>query len=184
MLSSRFLFALALAGAAAAPAQADDFRELTTRGLPGSQGIAVRVQHPADWKRIDSDDAAALVELRGPEGRLSGILQIARGRRRLGAEAQCQPDRAQDMLRHMAADEADARVKDLFARTVDGRPGYELRYERSNAPEHLLVRSLIVCLKDTRVLVSCGASSANKAALAAIEPVCNQILESLRISEE
>src|SRR5690348_8264528 len=89
--------ALALALAASA----DDFVELNTQGLQGSQGIAVRVQHPGDWKRIDSDDAAALVELRGPEGRLTPILQVARGRRRLGAEAQCQPDRARAMLQHM-----------------------------------------------------------------------------------
>jgi hypothetical protein len=165
-------------------ARADDFVETSTRGIAGSQGLDLRVRHPADWKRVDSDDAAALVELRGPEGRLTPILQVARGRRRLGADALCQPERAREMLQHMAADEADTRVTDLFARSVDGRPGYELRYERSNAPEHLLVRSVIACLKDTRVLVSCGASGPHKAALREIEPVCSRVLESLRISEE
>ncbi|MCG2591725.1 hypothetical protein LZ009_02920 [Ramlibacter sp. XY19] len=165
-------------------ARADDFVESSTRGMPGSKGMELRLQHPADWKRIESEDPAALIELRGPEGDVSGILQVARGRRRLGADAQCEPDRARSMLQHMASDEADARVTDLFARSVDGRPGYALRYERANAPGYLRVRSVIVCLKDTRVLVSCGASSPKKAALREIEPVCERVLESVRISEE
>jgi hypothetical protein len=182
-MSRRLLLVLPLLALAVA-ASADDFVESGTRGLPGSKGIDVRVRHPADWKRIDSEDPAAIVELRGPEATVSGILQVARGRRRVGADAQCEPDRARSMLQHMAADEADARVTDIFARSVDGRPGYELRYERGDAPGYLLVRSVIVCLKDTRVMVSCGASSARKAALREIEPVCERVLGSLRISEE
>ena len=46
------------------------------------------------------------------------------------------------------------------------------------------VRSVIVCLKDSQLVVSCGGTGAAKPALAQIEPVCRRVLESLTISEE
>jgi hypothetical protein len=176
--------ALALTFALTSPGHAEDFGEFDSKGLPGSRGVVVRVRHPAGWKKVPVDDEMALAELRGPQGRLTGILQVARGRQRAGTEALCQPERALSMLRHLAAEESDARVTDVFARTSAGRPGYEVRYERNVAPSFLLVRSVIVCLKDSRVLVSCGATGGTKAALTEIEPVCRQVLESLSISEE
>jgi hypothetical protein len=176
--------ALALAIAVLAPARAEDFREFSSKGLPGSQGIAVHVRHPAGWKRVDVDDEIAMAELRGPQGKLTGILQVARGLRRADTEASCHPDRARSMLQNLAGEESDARVTDVVARSRDGRPGFEIRYERSNAPGYMLVRSVIVCLKDSKVLVSCGATADSKAALAGIEPVCRQVLESVSISEE
>ena len=144
----------------------------------------MRVQHPLSWKQVPSDDYIALAELRGPQGRLTGILQIARGRQRTGPDAFCDRERARTMLQNLAADESDTRVTDVFARQIDGRPGYEIRYERNDAGSFLLVRSVIACLKQSRLLVSCGATGATKAALAEIEPVCRQVLESVSISEE
>jgi hypothetical protein len=173
---------LALTSAIIQPARAQDLQEFNSAGLPGSQGIVVRMQHPASWKKVATDDELALAELQGPQGRLTGILQVARGPRQAGAAALCPPERAPSMLQHPA--EPDARVTEVFARTIEGRPGYEIRYERNTAPALLLVRSVIVCLKDSRVLVSCGATGPAKAALSAIEPVCRRVLDSLRISED
>ena len=182
MLRAEPALVLALALTGLTPAQADDFREFDSRGLPGSQGIVVRMRHPAAWRKVKTDDEIALAELRGPEGKLTGILQVARGRRQAGAEALCAPERARTMLQQLEA--SDARVTDVVSRSHDGRPGFEIRYERSNAPGFLLVRSVIVCLRDSRLLVSCGATGDTRAALAGIEPVCEQVLESLRISEQ
>src|SRR5207253_499207 len=78
-------------------------------------------------------------------------------------------------------DEADARVTDVVARRHEGRPAYEVRYERNAAPAFLRVQSLVVCTKDTRVLVSCAGFGSPKSALAQIEPVCRRVMESLRI---
>jgi hypothetical protein len=175
---------LALTSAFISPARAEDFAEFNSMGLPGSQGVVVRVRHPAGWKQVAIDDDMALAELRGQQGRLTGILQIGRGRQRAGVETPCRPERARTMLLSPAAEESDARITDVFARKHEGRPGYEIRYERNNAPTFLLVRSVIVCLKDSRLVVSCGATGGLKAALAEIEPVCRQVLESLSISEE
>ena len=175
---------LALACACAGQAQADGFAEFNSKGLPGSEGIAVRVQHPSGWKRMPTDDAQAVAELRGPHGRLAAVLQIGRGLRRPGMDAHCAPERARTMLQKLSADESDTRVTDVVARRIDGRAGYEIRYERRNPPDFMLVHSAIACLKDSRVLVSCGATAANRAALAGIEPVCRQVLDSVRISED
>lgn len=177
--------ALALATFVGPPLRADELRDFSSRGLRGSQGVDVRVQHPASWKKVETDDEMALVELRGPQGALTGILQIGRGRRqRTDMEALCHPERARTMLQNPGAQEPDTRVIEVVARTTAGRPGYEVRYERSNPPDFLLVRSAIVCLKDSRLVVSCGATGAPKSALPAIEPVCAQVLDSLRITEE
>jgi hypothetical protein len=175
--------ALALAGALAWPACAADLQEFSSAGLPGSRGVVVRVRHPPGWKRVATDDDMVLAELRGPHGRMTGILQVGRGRKPPGLESLCDPQRARTMLQNLAADESDARVTDVFARNSQGRPGYEMRYERNNPPDFLLVRSVIVCLKDSRVLVSCGATGASKAAVSEIEPVCQQVLETLSITE-
>ena len=75
-------------------------------------------------------------------------------------------------------------MMEVFARQHEGRPAYEVRYERKHAPAFMAVRSLIVCLKDTRVVISCGALGQSKTALAEMEPVCRQVLESVRISED
>ena len=125
----------------------------------------------------------ALAELRGPQGRLTGILQVGRGSLRPGMQSVCDPQRARTMLQKLEGDEADARITDVVARSSGGRPGFEMRYERNQAPDFLRVRSMIVCLKDSRILVSCGATGTVKAALADIEPVCRQVLESVSISE-
>lgn len=180
----RLVTATALTCIAISAARAEDLREFSSQGLPGSQGVVVRLQHPAGWRKVITDDAMALAELRGPHGRLTGILQIGRGRRHAGTEALCQPERARTMLQNPGAEESDARVTEVVARRIADRPGYEIRYERNNAPGFLLVRSLIVCLKDSRLVVSCGATGPSKAALGDIEPVCRNVLESLAISEE
>ena len=174
--------ALALTSALSLPAPAQDFQEFSSAGLPGSQGVVVRMRHPASWKKVGTDDELALAELHGPQGQLTGILQVARGPRQANMEALCAPERARTMLENPA--EPDARVREVFARKVEGRPGFEIRYERNTAPSFLLVRSLIVCLKDSRLVVSCAGMGAPKAALGAIEPVCRQVLDSLRISED
>jgi hypothetical protein len=175
---------VALSCAIGAPAGAADFPEFNSKGLPGSEGVIVRVSHPHAWKRVVTDDDMALAELRGPHGRLTAILQIGRGRQRGDVASLCRPERARTMLQDPKAEEADARVTDVFAREHEGRPGYEIRYERSVPPAFMLVRSRIVCVKDSRVVVSCGAMGGVKAALAEIEPVCTQVLGSLTISEE
>jgi hypothetical protein len=182
MLARTIAASLALACAGVLPARAQDFAEFSSKGLARSEGLTVRIRHPADWKMVPSEDPMALAELHGPAGRVSGILQLARGQR--GAQALCPPERAATMLQNFAGDEADTRVTEVFARTVAGRPGYEIRYERKHPPSFLQVRSLIVCLRDSRLLVSCGATAASKAALAEIDPVCGQVLESVRIAED
>jgi hypothetical protein len=181
----RFLAAtLALSSAVTCVARAEDFEEFSSQGLRGSKGIVVRLRHPAGWKRVPSADGMALAELRGPQGRITGILQIGRGQQRADIETLCRPERARTMLQNPGADEADARVTQVVARKSEGRPGYDVRYERNNAPDFLAMRSLIVCLKDTRLVVSCGAIAAAKSALGAIEPVCAQVLGSVSITEE
>jgi hypothetical protein len=178
MRSTTFLLALlALLGA---PAQAQDFREFRI----GARGIVVRVSRPANWQQAATDDEQVLAELRGAQGPLTGILQIGLGLPREDAASLCQPERAPTMLQQLPLDEADARVTDVVARRHEGRPGYELRYERNAAPAFLRVQSLVVCVKDTRVLVSCAAFGSPKSALAQMEPVCRRVMESLRISEE
>jgi hypothetical protein len=185
-MPARALLLAALASAAAtAAAAADESREFSSRGLRGSEGVVVRITHPAAWKKVETDDEMALVELRGPHGALTGILQVGRGRRqRTDMEALCHPERARTMLQDPAAQEPDTRVTEVVARSTGGRAGYEVRYERHVAPEFLRVRSVIVCLKDSRLVVSCGASATARPALAAIEPVCGQVLDSLHISED
>jgi hypothetical protein len=178
---------LLLASALTAVANAQevpDFREFDSARLPGSRGVSVRVRHPASWKKVEVDDEMALAELRGPQGRLTGILQIGRGRQQEGIEGLCRPERARTMLQSLGAEDSDVRVTDVVARQHEGRAGYEIRYERNQRRDYLQVRSLIVCLKDSRVVVSCGASGEAKAALAEIEPVCRQVFDSLRISED
>ena len=166
------------------PAGAQESREFSSQGLPGSEGVVVRVSHPAHWRKVEVDDEMALAELRGTRGHLTGILQVGRGRPRHDMASACAPERARTMLQNLAAEDADARVMEVFARQHEGRPAYEVRYERRQAPSFLAVRSLIVCLKDSRVVISCGALGPAKPALAEMEPVCRQVLESVRISED
>jgi hypothetical protein len=178
---------LALTALAASPARSADsqeFSEFNSHGVPRSQGVVVRVRHPAQWKQVVVDDEMALAELRGPQGRLTGTLQIGRGARRQDMDSLCQPGRARTMLQSLAAEEQDARVTDVFARKHEGRPAYEIRYERHIAPAFVRVRSLVVCLKDSQLVVSCAGAGEARNALAEIEPVCGQVLESLTISEE
>lgn len=170
---------LATACAATPLAHAETWQEFSTEGLPGSRGVVVRISHPANWKPVPIDDPMALAELRGAHGRLTGILQIGRGRQRQDMEAVCHPERARSMLQNLEAQEA--RVMEVFARRHEGRPAFEMRYERKDPP--MLVRSVIVCLKDTRLVVSCGATGPSKAALGDIEPVCRQVLGSLAVTE-
>lgn len=174
---------LALAGAAPGPARAQEFTEFSSAGLPGSRGMVLRILHPATWKKVPVEDELALAELRGPQGPLTGILQIGRGRQRQDTASLCQPGRARTMLGDLAAREPGTRVTDVVARMHQGRAAFELRYERHGAPDFMLVHSLIVCLKDSRVVVSCGGSAEKRSALAAIEPVCRKVLDSLSISE-
>ena len=169
---------------AIAPACAQDFKDFDTRGLPRSRGMVVRVSHPPAWKKVETDDEMALAELRGPQGKLTGILQIGRGGPRKDTETLCRPERAQTMLTGLEAQDSGTRVTDVFYRKHQGRPAYELRYVRNDAGTFMLVRSVIVCLKDSQLLVSCGAVGPAKAALAAIEPVCKRVLESLAVSED
>ncbi|MDE2604551.1 MAG: hypothetical protein KGL68_01380 [Burkholderiales bacterium] len=175
--------ALALAWASPAGAQAQDWKEFSSRGLPGSAGVVVRVRHPAAWKRVDTDDPMALAELRGPEGGVTGILQVGRGQRRDDLAAVCKPEHARTMLQR-AGEQPGVQVTDVFARQHEGRPAFEIHYERDAPPDHLLVRSLVVCLKDTRLVVSCGATGQDRTKLGAIEPVCRQVLESLTVTEQ
>ena len=178
------VLALYLAMAGVVAVRAEDFAQFSSQGLPGSKGIVVRLHHPAGWKKVESDDPLALAELRGPQGRLTAMLQVARSLRRAGLGESCQPERARTMLQHLAGDESDARVTDVFARETEGRPGFEFRYERKLEPDFLVARGVIVCLKDSRVLVTCAATGGTRAAVGEIEPVCRQVLDSLSISED
>lgn len=173
-----------LLAAATASAQADDFREFSSRGLPRSQGVVVRVSHPPQWRRVPLDDEMAIAELRGPQGGLTGILQIGRGRRRNDIETLCKPDRARTMLAQVTATNNDARVTDVMARAHQGRPAYDIRYERNDPPDFMVVRSVVVCLRDSQLVISCAGAAEAKAALAAIDPVCSRVLESVTITEE
>jgi hypothetical protein len=176
--------AATLGTAALAPARAGEFTEFDSHGLPGSHGIVVRVSHPSDWKKVEVDDEMALAELRGPVGRLTGILQIGRGRQRQAQDAACKAESARTMLQQLGPDEPGVRVTDVYARTLGGRAAYEVRYERNSAPTFMAVRSVIVCLKDSRLVVSCGGAGAPKSALAELEPLCRQVLESVSITED
>jgi hypothetical protein len=176
--------AAAAAALAAVAAHAEPFAEFSTQGLPGSGGLAVHLRRPAAWKAVPADDPQVLAEFRGPEAPLTGILQIGRGQRRDDMATLCEPGRARTMLQDVATREPGTRVTDVFARRIEGRAAYELRYERSDAPGFLAVRTVIVCLKDTRLVVSCAGAAPRKTALAAIEPLCRQVLESLSVTEE
>lgn len=179
----RWRGALACLAAGLGSAHAGPITEFSTQGLPGSQGLVVRLQHPAAWKPTPTEDPQALAELRGAEGELTAVLQVGRGQRRADVATLCAPERARTMLQDVAEREPGTRITDLLFHPVAGRPAYQLRYERSLAPEFLAVRSVIVCLHDTRIVVSCGALARRKTALAAIEPVCAQVLESLDVVE-
>jgi len=176
--------AVALLFSAAPPAQAQDLADFSSRGLPRSDGFIVRLQHPAAWKEVEPDDALALAELRGPQGSLTGILQVARGQQRGDMSAVCHPQRAQTMLRDLTSREPGTRVTDVLARMHQGRQAFEIRYERRTDPGFLRVRSLILCLRDSRLVVSCGGAGEAKAALGAIEPVCDRVLRSVDVVED
>lgn len=170
---------------AAAPAHAQDFAPFSTRGLAGSEGLVVRLSRPPAWRRAALEDPLAIAELRGPWEGLTGIVQIGRGRRRADIAALCTPDRARTLLARPAGDEErDARVTDVVARARAGRPAYDIRYERSNAPGRMVVRSVVVCLKDSQLVVSCAGAGDARADARAIEPVCGRVLDSLAIEEE
>jgi hypothetical protein len=185
LVSSRGIAAtLAVAFAAMSLARAEDFREFNSKGLPRSQGIVMRVSHPSQWRMVPVGDDMALAELRGPHGSVTGILQIARGRQRNDMATLCKAERARSMLSNLTGGEQDTRVTDVRASQRQGRPAYEIRYERNNAPAFMVVRSVVVCLKDSQLLVSCAGAGQRKAALTSIEPVCSRVLDSLAITEE
>jgi hypothetical protein len=184
-VSSRSIAATLAVTIAAMPlARAEGFREFNSRGLPRSQGVVLRVNHPPQWRMVPAGDDMALAELRGPQGSLTGILQISRGRQRNDMATLCKPERARTMLQNLAGGEQDTRVTDVRASQRQGRPAYEIRYERINAPTFMVVRSVVVCLKDSQVLVSCAGAGEKKAAITGIEPVCGRVLDSLAIAEE
>jgi len=166
--------------ALSANAQAQEFRELRT----GAAGVVVRVRHPVQWQQVTPEDDGALAEVRGPQGPLTAILQVGLGQPRADIATLCKPERALTMLQNLQADEADARVTDVVARTHEGRPAYDVRYERHHAQEFLRVHSLVVCTSERRVVVSCGATGKTRAAAAAIDPVCRRVMDSVSISEE
>jgi hypothetical protein len=176
--------AIAFAFSTAVSARAEEFKLFDTSGLPRSQGIAVRVNHPPLWQRVPPEDEMAVAELRGPQGGLTGILQIGRGRQRSDMESLCKPERARTMLQSLTAGDEDARVTDVVARPHQGRPAYSVRYERNSAPAFVAVHSLIVCLKDSQLLVSCAGTGPSKAAVAEIAPVCARVLDSVSITED
>ena len=178
------LLALGLSAAGLTSAGAQAFTEFSTQGLPRSQGIVVRVSHPAGWSRVPTDDEMAVAELRGLQGKLTGILQIGRGRHRNDTDALCPPERARTMLQDINAQNPDVFVTDVFARQHEGRPAYEIGYQRNVTSTYLAVRSLIVCLKGSQVVVSCAGAGENRTALAEIGPVCKKVLDSLSIAEE
>ena len=68
------------------------------------------------------EDDMALAEFRGPQGRLTGILQIGRGRQRQDMESLCRPERASTMLHDLSTQVSGARVMEAFARPRTGRP--------------------------------------------------------------
>ena len=170
--------------AAFQPLRAQETSVFSSQGLAGSEGVVVRVRHPSHWKKVELDDEMALAELRGTRAGITGILQVGRGRLRQDMASACAPGRARTMLQNLAAEDADARVTDVVARSHGDRAAYEVRYERRQPPAFLAVRSLIVCLKDSRIVVSCGAQATAKHALADMEPVCREVLESVSISED
>jgi hypothetical protein len=176
--------ALAVTFAAISLARAEGFTEFNSKGLPRSQGVVMRVNHPPQWRMVPARDDMALAELRGPHGSVTGILQIARGRQRTDMATLCKPERARTMLTKLTGGEQDTRVTDVRASQRQGRPAYEIRYERNNAPVFMVVRSVVVCLKDSQVLVSCAGAGQKKAALTSIEPVCSRVLDTLAITEE
>ena len=182
--TSGIVATLAVSFAAMSLARAEGFREFNSKGLPRSQGVVVRVNHPPHWQMVPVGDDMALAELRGRHGSLTGILQIARGRQRKDMGTLCKPERASKMLRNLTGGEQDTRVTDVLARQRQGRPAYEIRYERNNAPGFMVVRSVVVCLKDSQVLVSCAGAGEMKATVSGIERVCSRVLDSLAISEE
>jgi hypothetical protein len=182
--SGRLVATLAVTFAAMSLARAEDFREFNSKGLPRSQGVVMRVNHPSQWQRVPVADEMALAELRGPHGSLTGILQISRGRQRNDIATLCKPERARTMLQNLTGAEQDTRVTDVRASQRQGRPAYEIRYERNNAPTFMAVRSVVVCLKDSQVVVSCAGAGEKKAAVTGIEPVCSRVLDSLDIAEE
>ena len=144
----------------------------------------MRVNHPPHWRMVPAGDEMALAELRGPHGGLTGILQIARGRQRNDMATLCKPERARTMLKNLTGGEQDTRVTAVLASQRQGRPAYEIRYERNNAPTFMVVRSVVVCLKDSQVVVSCAGAGEKKAAVTGIEPLCSRVLDSLAIAEE
>ena len=179
-----FVAVLAVAAGVPVTLRAQELVPFDSRGLSRSEGVVVRLNHPAGWKKVDVDDELALAELRGPQGSLTGILQVARGRRQADMAGLCKPERAATMLRDVSGQEPGTRVTDVAARTHQGRPAFEVRYERQQSPVFLRVRSLIVCLKDSRLVVSCAGEAPAKSALESIEPVCRQVLDSVTVSED
>lgn len=173
---------LALAAQGAVPA--NESRTFHSKGLPRTHGIAIRIDLPPAWRRVEPADELAIAELRGPQGRLTGTLQIARGQRRADMATACRPERARTMLERLSKQEPDARMTSAIAREHEGRPAFELRYEHNSAQVFTRVRSLIVCLKDSQLLVSCAGESALRPALEEIEPVCARVLDSLRVQEQ
>lgn len=169
---------------AIAPVRAEDFTTFDSTGLRGSEGIVVRVSHPSHWKKVPLADEMALAELRGKEGSVTGILQVGRGHRQHDMQALCNPERARTMLQGIADREPGTRVTDVVALEHEGRPGFDLRYERKNDATVMLVQSRIVCLKDTRLVVSCAGEARTRAEAAGIEPVCRRVMESLAITEK
>jgi hypothetical protein len=182
---SRVTFAtLAATIVAISPVHAQDFATFDSTGLRGSEGVAVRVSHPSTWKRVLPDDDMAVAEFRGTEGSLTGVLQIGRGHRRHDVQALCSPERARTMLQGIADREPGTRVTDVVARKHEGHAGFDIRYERKNADTFTLVRGVIVCLRDSRVVVSCAGEGATRAEAAGIEPVCRRVMQSVTIREE
>lgn len=181
-MASRWAAWLAAASMAGA-AGAQESRVFDSRGLPRSEGIAVRVSHPPHWQVVPLDDPMALAELRGEHGSATFVLQVGRGRQRSDMDTLCRPERARTMLQGIGGDD-DVRVTDAVARRHEGRAAFDLRYERGSAPAFLVVRSVIVCLKDSQVVVSCGAEAPARAVLAGMELVCRQVLDSLAITED
>jgi hypothetical protein len=178
--------ALALACIAGpSPSLSQALGEISIRDASRAPGVlSVRVQRPLEWKPVVPDDPQALAELRGPLDGLGGTLQIGRGARVHDIAALCAPHRAPTMLRAVESAEPGTRVTEVRATTHQGRPAFAVGYERRAAAEYTRVHSLIVCLQDSRLLVSCAGTGASKAALSRVDPVCRQVLESLQVTEE
>ena len=180
-----WLAAMSLGLLIAEPAGAQDWATFDSRGLPRSQGVVIRVPHPAAWQRVPPDDELALAELRGPHAGLTGIVQIARGRRHTDIAPLCRPERARTMLADLEAQAPGTRVTDVVAHVHQGRPGFELRYERADDRQVLRVHTRIVCLRDSRLVVSCAATAdlRQRHRLAELEPVCARVLGGVEVSE-